>query len=446
MKGHSHTQWRWLVLLAAVILVGYGLTLRIFYPGVMTYDAKYVHADIATGFLGDWQSPVMTVLWGAIEPLAPGSASMFLLTATLYWLGFAILALSIVRRSFATALAVSLTAFAPPAFVFVGIIWRDVLFATLWLLAAALAYSVSERRDRWRYMAQALAIALLVLGLLLRLNALFAAPILAAYLVWPARFDIKRAALVYVPAVIALYALVPTVYYGVLGAKHQNALHAILVFDLGGITYFAKQNQFPVTWTAEQDKQLSDDCYRPEAWDYYWRIEPCSFVMTRLEADKIFGSPVLVDAWRRAVLAHPLAYLRHRIAVMGQFLFGENLTMWTIDIEHPDQTVFADNPWFVALTVVNDVLKPTPLFRAATWLLVCLASCALAMRRRDTPVGAFVIAVTGSAVVYVATYFVFGVAADFRYAYWAVLAGLTGAVLVAVPAIAIGPAELQSAH
>ena len=30
----------------------------IFYPGIMTYDAKFVYEDIAKGVLGDWQSPV----------------------------------------------------------------------------------------------------------------------------------------------------------------------------------------------------------------------------------------------------------------------------------------------------------------------------------------------------------------------------------------------------
>jgi hypothetical protein len=67
---------------AALIAAGYGLTLVIFYPGIMTYDAKFVHEDIAKGVLGDWQSPVMTVLWGVIDPIAPGPGSMFLLTAT----------------------------------------------------------------------------------------------------------------------------------------------------------------------------------------------------------------------------------------------------------------------------------------------------------------------------------------------------------------------------
>ncbi len=73
---------------AVLLAAGYALTLWIYYPGVMTYDAKFVYEDIAKGTMGDWQSPVMIWLWGLIDPIAPGSASMFLLIATTYWLGF----------------------------------------------------------------------------------------------------------------------------------------------------------------------------------------------------------------------------------------------------------------------------------------------------------------------------------------------------------------------
>jgi hypothetical protein len=431
MKGDWHGLWRSATIMA-VIAAGYGLTLLIFYPGVMTYDAWYVHTDSLKGNLGDWQSPVMTVLWAAIDPIAPGAASMFLLIATLYWLGFAVLSLIVARRSFKAALVMLLIALTPPAFVFVGIIWRDVLFATVWMLAAAIAFSAAEKRDALRYAAQILALGMLAFGLLLRLNALFATPLLAAAIVWPRRFEIRRSALLYAPALIACYVLIPTVYYGVLGAQRQHALHSILVFDLGGITHITKQNQFPVTWTADQVKLLTEDCYQPAAWDYYWTTGPCTFVMERLENDKIFGSPILVEAWWRAVVAHPIAYLQHRGLVMGQFLFGNNPTIWTTDVDHPDRMVFANNRWFAALKDVHDVLKPTPLFRVVTWLLVCIALCALAWRRRDRPVGVFVLGVCGSAIVYLATFLPFGVAADFRYAYFAVLAGLTSVVLMAV--------------
>src|SRR3954451_24755942 len=172
--GKRRLRRRSYLAILALIAAGYALTLLIFYPGIMTFDAKFVYEYIAKGMLGDWQSPVMTVLWGAIDPIAPGSGSMFLLIATSYWLGFGLLAFAVGRRSPRIALLLPLLALLPPAFVFVGIIWRDVLFATTWLLAATTAFAVVERGTSLRVPAQALALALCAFGVLLRPNALVA--------------------------------------------------------------------------------------------------------------------------------------------------------------------------------------------------------------------------------------------------------------------------------
>jgi hypothetical protein len=202
---------------------------------------------------------------------------MFLFIATLYWLAFAVLGLRAcapigVARRLAPVLAL-----APPAFVFVGIIWRDIMLASSWLLAAALVFAVAERRGAWRLVAQTLALALLCFGLLLRPNGLFAAPILAAYIIRPNRFDLKRAALLYVPATVAFALLVPLVYYGALHAKRQNVEHAIFVFDLAGISHFTGENQFPVTWSANENAMLVGPCYRAGDWDTTGRVSPaCS--------------------------------------------------------------------------------------------------------------------------------------------------------------------------
>jgi hypothetical protein len=416
---------------AVLIAAGYGLTLAIFYPGIMTYDAKFVHEDIGKGVLGDWQSPVMTVLWGAIDPMAPGAASMFLLIATSYWLGFGLMAFALARRATQLALLLPLLGLMPPAFAFVGIIWRDVLFATSWLLAAAIAFDVPERGARLRVPAQVLALALCAFGVLLRPNALIAAPILAAYIAWPMRMSLKRTAILFVPAMAGLFALVQVVYYGALGATRQHPLQSIMVFDLGGISHFTKENQFPVSWSEPETALLLNGCYQPTQWDIYWRIEPCDFVMRKVEREeKLFGTPAITEAWLRAVMRHPMAYLRHRAAFMWNFLGGNNLTMWVADVERPSETVFPDRPAFVALVWLHDRLKPTPLFRAGAWLLVCIAVCGFAWRRRETPEGAFGLGTCGSAAVYVLSFFVVGVASDFRYAYWAVLAGIVGSVVV----------------
>jgi hypothetical protein len=420
-----------LVFLAAA--AGYALTVLVFYPGYVTLDARYVYAAAQAWQFGDWQSPAMAVLWRLIDPLAPGALSMFLLTASLYWFGFGVLALIAARRALWLGLAAVLLAFTPPAFVFVGMVWRDVLFGVVWLAAAVLAFAVAGHTARWRLPIQAVALLLVALGVLIRPNAVVAAPLLAAYVAWPARFNVKRTALAFLPALILFYALVPLVYYGMLGAERQNPLHSVLVFDLGGITHFSGENQFPVSWSADQTELLTSRCYDPVRWDTYWHYEPCPFVMQRLERpdDVVFGTPRLAAAWRHAIAAHPLAYLGHRATFMEQFLARSNLVLPVWDWRDPS-AAYGWSPYFRPLVALHDALQPTVLFRPGLWLVLAVAVGALAWRVRSTPAGAFALGVTSSAVVYVMTFFVVGVAADFRYAYWCVLATLAGIVAVGV--------------
>ncbi|MGA9500562.1 MAG: hypothetical protein WBV52_10040, partial [Pseudolabrys sp.] len=241
-------------------------------------------------------------------------------------------------------------------------------------------------------------------------------------------------AVTFVPAMALFFVLIQLVYYGVLGATRQHPLQAIMVFDLGGISHFTGQNQFPVTWSSSESALLLNGCYRPTEWDIYWRLEPCEFVMHKLERDeKLFGTPAIQNAWAYAVFRHPIAYLEHRAGFMWNFLVGSNLTIWVADVERPEKEAFADRPAFVTLKHVHDVLKPTPLFRAGAWLLGCIAVCGLAWRRRATPEGAFALSICGTAAVYVATFFAVGVASDFRYGYFAVLATIAGCVAALAP-------------
>jgi hypothetical protein len=141
------------LLVCALTAAGFGLTVLALYPGYMTNDATYVYGYIEHWELGDWQSPLLTMIWWLIDPIAPGPGSMFLLIVTLYWLGFAVVALAVARRSAALALAVPLLALAPPAFILLSMIWRDILFSSVWLFAAAILYAAADRtgplRNRW---------------------------------------------------------------------------------------------------------------------------------------------------------------------------------------------------------------------------------------------------------------------------------------------------------
>src|SRR5262249_28447010 len=160
--------------------------------------------------------------------------------------------------------------------------------------------------------------------------------------------------------------------------------------------------------------------------------------MAKIDEQKLFGSPELTQAWLHAVLSHPLAYLEHRTAVMVHFLTDQNLTMWTLDVAHPDQKLFPDNSWFWSLKDLHDRLLPKPLSRAGTWFLLCVIWCVLAWRRRTTPAGAFLVGTCGAAAAYMATFFPVGVAGDFRYALVAVLPALAG-ISVLIAAFATPP-------
>ena len=204
-----------------------------------------------------------------------------------------------------------------------------------------------------------------------------------------------------------------------------------MVFDLGGISHFAKENQFPIVWTADEDQRVLNTCYRPKEWDGYWRYEPCEFVMNRLEKEQhLFGTPVVTKAWLTAIVRHPIAYLEHRAAFFWNFATRDNLTLWVFNIEDLSKPVLDGRAGFAALERIDRALKSTPLLRVGSWLLLCLVLCAIAWRRRDTPAGTFVLGVCGSGALYVLTFFPLGVASDFRYGYWAVLASIAGAVVL----------------
>ena len=124
---------------------------------------------------------------------------------------------------------------------------------------------------------------------------------------------------------------------------------------------------------------------------------------------------------------------------MWNFLGGSNLTTWVADIERPNETVFPERPAFAVLIVVHDVLKPTVFFRAGFWLLACLLTSALAWRRLHSPEGAFAIrGLRIGVALHVLTFFAVGVASDFRYGYWAVLASIAGLSAL------LSPARLQT--
>ena len=100
--------------------------------------------------------------------------------------------------------------------------------------------------------------------------------------------------------------------------------------------------------------------------------------MRRLDdkSDPYFGTARLRDAWQRAVLAHPVAYLMHRATYLWNLLGAPTMTLELYHLDEQGYTPLAQSRRFRAFLPLHEWLESTPLFRLGIWLIMAAAICA----------------------------------------------------------------------
>lgn len=421
-----------------VVILGAAASIWLFFPGIATHDVIAVYDQAYAGVFGDWQPPLLGWGWKQLEPwIGYGPSALFLPTVAIYWAAMLIVFVAL-RRSSALAWLVLIIAFLPPLTAILGVLWRDVMFAACWLLAFGLVLLARDAHALVRIVAFLVALALFMVGFLIRPNALFAAAPLLVYLAWPRRFSWKRLILVGVPAIVVLQLASNFVNYTWLQAKRENAIHSVFVFDLTGITHFADRNVFPIDdWTPEQIEKVKTICYEPTYWDAIWWPD-CSFAMARINRDepkgtKLFGSETLQRAWLRAIMSHPVAYVQHRYAYFEALMTARMMVVFNQSASGQHRFFFVRSSYFsVFENGMAWLNENTPTFRGLPWLILTGLVFLLSLRWRDGGLKAATLSLSISGLVYTLTYFVFGVAAEYRYVYWTAMTGLVGLCLVAV--------------
>jgi hypothetical protein len=426
-----------LVAAAVLALSGFGLSAYLFFPGIATHDALAVYDQAHAWSFGDWQPPLLGIIWVALEPIFGfGPGAILLPVLACYWLGIFFFFVALRRMGARTAWLIFVVAVLPPVFAPLGIIWRDVIFAVLWLLACALATLKAGRTGLLRIGLTSVAVLLVLVGYWLRPNSLFAATPLLVYVVWARDWSWIRFLVASIPIIIALQTSTFLINYVWLDARRDHVVHSVLVFDLAGITHFSGENVFPIDdWTPEQVETVKTTCYQPSYWDAIW-WHGCEFAINRLDRDdppgtKLFGSQRLADAWLEAIEAHPLAYLRHRLAYFSALMTGKMMVLFDQYNSGQYRFLFIKSTPYSYLewgTVWLD--SHTPLFRGITWLLLNLIAFLIALRMRNGHHKAAALTLSASGTIFILTYLPAGVAAEFRYIYWSVLASLAAWVVL----------------
>ncbi|WP_143322701.1 hypothetical protein [Candidimonas nitroreducens] len=326
-----------------------------------------------------------------------------------------------------------------PSALFIPAFAWDVTFHSMtWFLALSLGFIYVKRVSFKPNTIQILMLALIFIGTMVRKNGWFAALPLFFLALSPMGGGKGRMGLA------AFFFILVPIMWGVAAllfkATPSHPENSIKTYDIGSISAFTDQNLFPGVWTKSQSRDIVENCYENDVkkrildngWDVYaWGR--CGFVLRNLSEQKLFKSNVLTAAWLSAVFGHPVAYLRARLEFFGTFMvahksipvlmYSESNAKFGWDFRNKKMIKAAYD--FASLFVGG------ALFRPITWLILNFVAFVLAFKVRDSMARCFVCCVSLSGVVWLLTYFNFGVAYDFRYAFWAIYAALLSIVVVA---------------
>ncbi len=403
-------------------LLGLIITLRAFFPGLVTSDALDQYQQGTSFIFTDWHPPIMSFIWAITNDWIPGPFGMLLLECFLYWGGLLLLSVSIPHAHRKLSIAVIIVGFMPFAVGTLSHIWKDVLHAVIWLFAVGVicvSYSRGEGRQKKLLL---LAGFLLFIGNMLRFNAIFGLLPLIWLLFNKSNLNIwKKSIIIFLLFPALTIFLTGAFNYGLLQSSKSRVYQSLIVFDIGGISHFAGKDYFKEDWDSSENSKVLSTCYDPSAWDgYAWG--PCSFVLKKIQASGSWNDGSLMKKWISAIYHEPSAYLKHRYENYMKLLWYPNSVLDDQTVQNSLGFKYEKTGMFRALQVTTVLFKNTFIFKPGFWLIASFLFSLCGLFTRKSFARDVFLALNISSFLYLLGYFFVGVASDYRYAYWSILA------------------------
>ena len=405
------------------MLACWALTLAAYWPGFAMYDTLMQYRQVLSGRFDDWHPPAMARLWQALAPLGGGQAPLFVAQVTLYWLGFALLALPLARGGrVRAALALGAIAILPP---FLG--WQVAVLKDAQMTGALLAAvgviggaRLAGRRPggaEWSGAA-----VLLLYAVLVRANAVFAVAPLVAMLL-PLRWRARTA--LALGGIAATIALSPIVNHRLLGASDSGVARTQPIYDLAAIAVRAPGAVTGLSAMAVAHIRARG-CVKPFFWDPLSDSGPCGGDVVPLAHMPMTRLDLL---WAQAIASHPLAYGAHRLVHLNST--DRWLVPWrwpgaapTIRTERNDLGLRSPGTIARMLQRFGGYVVETPLGWPFVWIGLALAGLVALDGEALLARALFVSALAGEV-----SFAVVSIASDLRYHLWMMIATAIGLVI-----------------
>ncbi|MEG3174672.1 hypothetical protein U1872_00405 [Sphingomonas sp. RB3P16] len=417
---------------ALALLVG---SLGLFWPGVVMFDSVGQFAQAQSGQYEDWHPPVMALLWHALLALFGGGAgSMLALQLSLYWLGFGLVAASVVRGGRVLAAVAVLVIAALPLFAgWQGVVLKDTQMLGATLAAVGLIAWWRVRGARLPIGALAAVVVLLGYATLVRANAVLAIVPLAVLLFGPARW--WACGVIALVGIVVALALAQVINHRVIGAAPSGVERTEALYDLAGIAVRDPDGAVGLT-PAEARVVLAKHCVKPLFWDPLGTEDRCAPELARLHG---FPAGDLYRMLAEAVVRHPLEYAAHRLGHWNsseRWLVAANWPAAAPPAASEPNALRLGSPGKAAAAwqAAARWIAATPLGWPIAWLTLAVAGLCVTLRRPATALCALAQALLVSAIALEASFLLLSIASDLRYHLWPMIATALATVLLCADA------------
>lgn len=409
-------------------------TIVVLYPGQYPFDSAYQLWQARNGQFND-QSPVaLTALWSLMLKVNANPASLLCLNLTMFWAGLTLCVVAFSEMLLVRAALLLAFGMAPLTLVEMAHLLTDAHMAAVLMLATGLAAWGLTKGGRAPMLA---CLVLLIYAGVVRHNALAAvlpySAVVAPSLMPKRRRDSNAVWF----AAIALGALSFATTFALdraLAVQRMTVWPTIALWDLAAVSVDSGTLLLPSFThgpglTVEELRETG--AFNPTGNTFLFQRTYSGMrdgLAEPFTPDQLSG---LRRAWIDAVWQYPGVYARHRLR-----------TFWLLIESHDGE--FQGVPYFVGGTQYrNNPPLPTALasglqqtfytiaaelrsswiFAALPYLVLSVVALVLGWTHRDRPTARLAVAVSGSALLYAASFLPLAPAADLRYLTWPIVAG-----------------------
>lgn len=410
-------------------------------PGHVSMDSSVQLHEAAIAKSVSWNPPFMSALLRWLGGGEVGITLFVFLSTVLTYGAFVLVAETIAeaRRACETnfstwrvLIAIALVS-NPIVAIYTGIVWKDVLFASVLAMGAALGVAAGYGSIGKRAVCAVLSVALLVVALLVRQQGIFMAPVLMLVPILSlsagrASLKLKVGALLFSLFLVSYFGLNSLVNRTIAddgGRATSVGFRSIMIFDAMGVVSMGSLSRDRLAFPIDEEQLAAViRAYDPSRIDYI-DSEPL--------ASEWFGGQSnhsLKKIWLDLVFQNPGAYLKHR-AVVYATLLGLRGMKGTL----PVHVGIDGNPEYLKGVGLTQGQGPRarevyrfassffnwPIFRHIFWIVVAAAALVVAVRSQISGSlrGTLIFTVFAVFLLFF-SYIPTTIASDFRYLYPAI--------------------------